>query len=374
MLFLPPSLELHRGVQRVSYHRRGLRRQFLGYHARVRLGLTPPIEVAGMRAAVELCARAEELGFTDVWSAEAGGVDAFGPLAAVAARTEHVRLGTAIVPAFTRPPALTAMSAAGVQALSGGRFVLGIGTSSPAVVGRWMGLPFEHLMTRIREYVEVLREILAGKKVTYQGETLHVEGYRMEVDPGTPVPIWLAALGPQMCRLAGRIADGVLFFLLTPDGIKQALEEVAAGAREAGRDPAEIGSAARVPVAVDEPEDLVRMMMGRALTAYATVPAYNAAIARQGFADEAAEVAEAWSGGDRNHAAQVFTDRLFDRFMPHGDPATVLAGLQEYRDAGLGTPVIMSVSFAGSLEERAERIGAAIQSLAPSASARGATG
>lgn len=331
----------------------------------MRLGLTPPIEMAGMRPAIDLCVRAEEAGFTDVWSAEAGGVDAFGPLAAVAARTERVRLGTAIVPAFTRPPALTAMSAAGVQALSGGRFVLGIGTSSPAIVGRWMGLPFERLMTRMREYVEVLREILSGKKVTYLGETLRVEGYRMEVDPGAPIPIWLAALGPRMCRLAGRIADGVLFFLLTPDGVRDALAEVAAGAREAGRDPAGIDSAARIPIAVDEPPDLVRMMMGRGLTAYATVPAYNASLARQGFEDEAAEIAASWGGGDRGRAAQVFTERLLDRFMPHGDAATVRDGLQAYRDAGLGTPAIMPVSFAGTIEERAERIGATIVALSP---------
>ncbi len=104
-----------------------------------RLGLTPPIEVSGLAAAVDLCVRAEDLGYTDVWSAEVGAVDAFTPLAAVATRTERVRLGTALVPIFTRPPALTAMSAAGLQQLSGGRFVLGIGVSSPAIVGSGWG-------------------------------------------------------------------------------------------------------------------------------------------------------------------------------------------------------------------------------------------
>src|SRR5437660_9753277 len=132
-----------------------------------RLGLTPPIEVTGFRRAVELCARAEQLGYTDVWSAEVGATDAFSPLAAIAVKTDRVRLGTALVPVFTRPPALTAMSAAGLQQLSGGRFVLGIGTSSPAIVGQWMGLEFDARVKRTEEDVEGLREALAGTKGTH---------------------------------------------------------------------------------------------------------------------------------------------------------------------------------------------------------------
>src|SRR5438270_4043014 len=195
-----------------------------------RLGLTPPIEVTGFAAAVDLCARAEQLGYTDVWSAEVGAVDAFSPLAAIAVKTERVRLGTALVPVFNRPPALTAMSAGGLQQLSGGRFVLGIGLSSPAIVRLWMGLDFDGRVKRIEEYVEVLREALAGKKVMYRGETVRSESFRLQIDPGHPVPVYIGALGPQMCRLAGRIADGVLFYFMTPDGVRQALAEVTQGA------------------------------------------------------------------------------------------------------------------------------------------------
>ena len=145
-----------------------------------RLGLTPPIEVTGFRRAVELCARAEQLGYTDVWSAEVGATDAFSPLAAIAVKTDRVRLGTALVPVFTRPPALTAMSAAGLQQLSGGRFVLGVGTSSPAIIDLWMGLEFDGRVKRIEEYVEVLREALSGKKIDYEGETVRVEAFRLQ--------------------------------------------------------------------------------------------------------------------------------------------------------------------------------------------------
>jgi probable F420-dependent oxidoreductase len=332
-----------------------------------RLGLTPPIEVTGFRQAVDLCARAEQLGYTDVWSAEVGATDAFSPLAAIAVKTERVRLGTALVPVFTRPPALAAMSAAGIQQLSGGRFVLGIGTSSPAIVGLWMGLEFDTRVKRIEEYVEVLREALAGKKVTYQGETIRVEGFRLQIDPGHPVPIYIGALGPHMCKLAGRVADGVLFYFMTPDGVRQALRDVAEGAREAGRDPNDIDVFLRLPVACDEPEETARFMGRRMLTGYAIVPAYNASIARQGFEDEARAIAKHWQAGEREEATAAFSDRLLDELFLTGTAEDCRRRIEGFREAGVKTPVIMPLSFAGSAEERAERVAKAIESLAPGA-------
>ena len=331
-----------------------------------RLGLTPPIEVAGFPAAVELCARAEELGYTDVWSAEVGAADAFTPLAAVATKTSRVRLGTALVPVFSRPPALTAMSAAGLQQLSGGRFVLGIGLSSPAIVGQWMGLEFDGRVTRIEEYVGVLREALAGRKVTFHGETVRVDNFRLQIDPGTPVPIHVGALGPNMCRLAGRIADGVLLYFFSPDGVRQALEHVREGAKEAGRDPDELDVFLRLPVAVDEPVDTARFMARRMLTGYAIVPAYNASLARQGFDEEARGIAEAWASGERDRATELFSDRMLDQLFIAGDAESCRARIEEFRAAGVKTPVIMPLSFAGSPEERAERVVKAVESLAPS--------
>src|SRR4029079_12392874 len=147
----------------------------------MRLGVTPPVEVAGFPAAVDICVRAEELGYTDVWTAEIGAVDAFSPLAAVATRTTRVRLGTALVPVFTRPPALVAMSAVGIQNLSGGRFVLGVGASSPAIVGQWMGTPFEDPVVRVEEYVALLRDMLGGKKVDRDGATVRSHGFRLQI-------------------------------------------------------------------------------------------------------------------------------------------------------------------------------------------------
>ncbi len=331
----------------------------------MRLGLTPPIEVTGLGPAVDLCVEAERLGYTDIWTAEVGGADGFAPLAAVSVRTSRVRLGTACVPVFTRPPALIAMSAAGLQALSGGRFTLGVGASSAAIVDGWMGVPYDRPLTRVREYVHVLREALSGSKVSFAGETVRVDGFRLQADPGAPVPIHVAALGPKMCRLAGAVADGVLFFLMTPDGVRRALAEVAEGAREAGREPSEVEVFIRLPVALHEPEDLVRLMGRRVLTGYAFVPAYNASLARQGFEREAAGIRDAWAAGAREQATELFSDEMFDELFLHGDAAAVRARIQAYRDAGVTTPTLMCISLAGTPEERAERLATTVHALAP---------
>ncbi len=265
--------------------------------------MTPPIEVTGSRSAVELCARAEELGYTDVWTAEVGGADAFAPLAAVAQRTERIRLGTALVPVFTR-----------------------------------------------------LRHMLAGRKASYRRRTLRVDGFRLQIDPEAPVPIYVGALGPRMCRLAGRVADGVQFFLMTPLGVRRALEEVAAGARQAGRDPASIDVFIRLPACLGEPTELVRFMARRLLAGYAMVPAYNVSLSRQGFGGEARVIAEKWAAGDRDGAPAAFTDEMLEELFLMGDPVACRTKIEAYRMVGVTTPVLMAVSFAGTMEERAERV------------------
>jgi probable F420-dependent oxidoreductase len=327
--------------------------------------MTPPIEVVSAASAVDLAVRSEALGYTDVWTAEVAGADAFSPLAAVAARTATVRVGTALVPVFTRPPALIAMSAAAIQALSGGRFALGIGASSPAIVGGWMGTPYERPVVRVREHVRVLRDMLAGRKVTLEGETVRVANFRLQIDPGAPVPIFVGALGPAMCRLAGRVADGVQFFLMTPDGVRTALEHVAAGAREADREPSDLDVFARIPIVLDEDEPLVRYMGRRLLTSYATVPAYNASLARQGFDAEASAILDAWTAGERERATELFSDELFDALFVHGSAASAAVRVDEYRAAGVTTPVLMPLSFAGTRDERLERLTAMVEAMAP---------
>ena len=175
------------------------------------LGLALPLPGVDYGVSEELARGAEAAGYAGVWTSETAQFDGFTPLAALAPVTDQLRLGLALAPAFTRPPALLAMTAASMQRVSGGRFVLGIGSSSPAIVDRWMGLEYERPLTRVRETVTVLRQIFTGDKVTYAGRTLRVEDFRLEAGP-TWMPILIGALGPKMYRLAGS-----LHLVQTPD-------------------------------------------------------------------------------------------------------------------------------------------------------------
>lgn len=323
-----------------------------------RLGLTIGLEGAGLRSVVDLCRRAEDLGYTDLWTAEVAGADGLTPLGALAATTRTARLGTAILPVFTRPPALLAMSAASLQDLSGGRFVLGLGTSSDVIVGRWMGETFTRPLTRLREYVEVVRACLGGGKVEFNGLTTTVEGFRMTHDPGAPVPIHLAALGPTACALAGEVAEGVIFFLKTADGVRTALEW-AAPAR------GDFDCVMRVPFLVDPEREIVDVAARRLLLSYAPVDVYARSLAAQGFGAEIAAIREAWGAGDRRRAAELVTDEMVDALLISGDVDRCRARLDELRAAGVTTPVLLPMSFAGEPEERAARVAAAVEALAP---------
>src|SRR5712692_5003886 len=146
----------------------------------------------------EFARRAEELGYVDAWSSEASNVDAFSPLAAVACVTREMRLGTAIVPVFTRPPALMAMSAATVQQISGGRLVLGLGLSTPTIVEKWMDVKYRKPVTRMRETVAALRQAFTRNKVVMEGQTVRINGFRLDMPLDTPPPIYIAAQGSKM--------------------------------------------------------------------------------------------------------------------------------------------------------------------------------
>ncbi|MGH2736639.1 MAG: LLM class flavin-dependent oxidoreductase, partial [Actinomycetota bacterium] len=272
------------------------------------------------------------------------------------------RLGTAIVSVFTRPPALLAMSAATMQNLTGGRFVLGLGTSSDIIVQNWMGTTFEKPLTRLRESVEVLRELLAGKKLSLDGRTFSLKDFRLQLDPSAPTPIYLAALGPNACRLAGAVADGVIFFLKSPDGVRQGLEWVAEGAREAGRDPSELDCVMRVSVAMDEPPEMSGHLK-KMTTTYAMVDVYNRSLAQQGFAEEAKAVVTAWAAGDRAGAVAAVSDDMVDALNIVGDAGTCRKKLLAFREAGVKTPVILPLSSAAEPDERSERVAAAIEAL-----------
>jgi probable F420-dependent oxidoreductase len=302
-----------------------------------------------VRKSCELARRAEDLGYTDAWSAEASGTDGFSVAAAAGIATETLRLGTAIIPVYSRPPALIAMSTLAVHQASGGRFCLGIGASSQTIIERWMGLEFDRPLTHIRETVEVVRAALTGDKVDYEGSTARVKGFRLEQAVTGGVPVFVAALGPKMLALADEIADGVALFLVGEEGVRYAKKNAPSCEMLArlicfvGDDPAEV-------------RDFARWL----LAPYLTVPGYNAFVAAQGFENEAKAVATAWAAGDRPGALEAISTELVESLVIAGPAGACKERIESMREAGLDTPVMMLLSQKGP-----QAIEQAIEDMAP---------
>jgi probable F420-dependent oxidoreductase len=330
-----------------------------------RLGLSIPNEGLTLRESVDLAQRAEVLGYTDVWTSEAAASDGFTPLVAVAARTERVRLGVAIVSAFTRPPALIAMTAATVQALAGGRFCLGMGSSTESIVGRWMGLDFARPFTRVRESVEVVRRALKGEKVDYQGETLRVQGFRLQLPAPASVPILLGALGPRMFRLAGKIADGVILTNVGPRAIPSLLADFWDGVAASGRTRDDVDIICRVLVAPEEDENQVRAALRRYIAGYLSTMPYRRFLSRQGFEADARAAWDAWQQGSGRAAAEAVSDQLLEELFVFGDADTCRARLRAFREAGARTLLIAPLSIHPDPDERRRRIARALDLFAP---------
>jgi probable F420-dependent oxidoreductase len=301
-----------------------------------RLGFTAPVFGFDVRATAELARKAEEIGYTDCWSAETSGPDGFSVATAVGIATQKLRLGIAIAPVFTRPPALIAMSALAVYQATGGRFCLGLGASSPVIVEGWMGEKLERPLARMRETVEVVRAAFAGEKVDVQGQTVNVKGFRLDGAPKEPLPIFLAALGPQMMALTNRVADGIVLYLATEEGVRIAAKACP------GKEIAE-----RIMCCPDEDVDQVRPAVRWMLTPYIAVPAYNRFIAAQGFEDEASQVADAWANNERDKARDAVSDRLIDELVLMGPAGAIKERLDSFRAAGLTTPILAPFSITG---------------------------
>jgi probable F420-dependent oxidoreductase len=330
----------------------------------MRLGITIPLDGFQNPHFAELVRHAERAGFTDAWSYETFQGDAFVPVAAAAVASEKMRLGTAIVPVFTRPAALIAISAASVQRLSGGRFILGVGISTPTIVEQWMGVPYKMPVTRLRETVEALRLAFTGQKVTMTGKTVHINGFRLSGPVTPPPPIYVGAQGALMLRTAGEIGDGVIVNYITPETFGPLLDHIHEGARSAGKPTANIDIACRILVAIDPEEEIVRENLRRELTAYVTVPQYNKFFREIGFDNEARVAIEAWNAGDRKKALQSIPESMVESLYVLGSPDRIAKRLREYEKAGITTSTLQFNSFAPDPAERRARVLNAIETLA----------
>ncbi|WP_093619910.1 LLM class F420-dependent oxidoreductase [Actinoplanes philippinensis] len=274
-----------------------------------------------------------DAGFTDAWSAEVAGADGFTPLTLAAAWEPRLRLGTAIAPAFTRGPGLLAMTAGALAEAAPGRFQLGIGASSPVVVGDWNAVDFERPFARSRDVLRFVRAALAGELVDGDFDTFSVRRFRLERPPAIPPQIMLAALRPGMLRLAAAEADGVILNWLSPADVATALAET----KEAA---AGFEVAARIFMVPTEDAAYARTIGRRMITAYLTVPAYAAFHRWLGREEQLAPMWQAWQSGDRKGALAAIPDTLVDELIVHGSPAECRARVQAYADAGVTVPIM----------------------------------
>jgi probable F420-dependent oxidoreductase len=319
----------------------------------VRPGMTLPLP-GHLHAQRDRIVELADLGYTDVWSAEADGTDAFTPLALAAAWEPRLRLGTAIVPAFTRSPALMAQSVATLADAAPGRFAFGIGASSNVIVERWNGIPFVEPYKRTRDMVRFLREALSGEKVTKTYDTFEVQGFKLGVRPEVVPPILVAGLREGMLKLAGREADGAIINWLSPDDVAK----VAPVVRQFGDDKEIV---ARIFVCPSEDADAVRAAGKFAIAAYLNVPVYAAFHEWLGRGDVLAGMWDAWKAGDRKAALAAIPDELVDELIVHGSPAHCRARIQRYFDNGVSTTSLAILPLAPI--DLAE----AVRQLAPSA-------
>jgi probable F420-dependent oxidoreductase len=299
-------------------------------------GGLPPADI------VECVRLAESLGYESAWVAEGHGGDQFAILAACAAVTRRIRLGTSISSVFVRTAPTIGMAAATIDQLSGGRFILGLGSSHRVQVEPEHGLPFVQPTARLRDTIAIVRALLRDGVVSHRGEVVTIERFDLWFPPLRPaIPIYVAALFPRLLEIAGGLAEGVLLTWPTPRTIARAVEHVAIGARQAGRRAGDVDVASLIPCAVADTVAAAREALRPAVGLYAGFfPRYNRLLAEAGFGDAVAAIKAAFDRGGREAAARVVPDALIDAVALAGTPETCRARLADYRAAGLALPIV----------------------------------
>jgi probable F420-dependent oxidoreductase len=295
----------------------------------LRWGLTIPFSGVPLGEHGDLLRRAEAAGYDDLWTAETAGADGFTPLALAAVHTTGMRLGTGVVNAFTRGPAVLAQHAAALADASGGRFVLGLGSSSNVIVERWNGVTFERPLSRVRATVEALRPVLAGERGP--------GGFKLEAPPREPVPIVIAALRGKMLGLAAEIGDGAFTNFLPLSGARQVADAFGAPGKEL---------LCRF-FSFPDPEEEALPAARRMLVGYATVPVYTAFFRWLGWGERIDPMVEAWEAGDRARALELVPDELVREVFVFGDGAAQRERLAEFAAAGITTFVLAPVCEPG---------------------------
>ncbi|WP_037608123.1 LLM class F420-dependent oxidoreductase [Streptacidiphilus rugosus] len=327
--------------------------------APARWGLTFPLDGIPLGAQRALVESLPDLGFTDLWSMETAGADAFTPLALASVWAPQLRLGTAIVPVHTRGPALLAMQAAALAEAAPGRFTLGIGASSPVIVQDWNAIPFEQPFQRSRDVLRFLKAAFTGAPVTEEFTTFAVRRFRLDRVPAHTPAVLLAALRPGMLKLAAREADGTILNWLSAQDVRTARAEFdAAAGPDHGKD-----VVARIFVCPTQDADYARALGRRLIAAYLTVPAYAEFHRWLGREEQLKPLWENWAAGDRKAAAASVPDEVVDALIVHGAPESCREQLRAYVENGVTVPVPALLPTPG---QGAQALAAAIRAVSPS--------
>lgn len=343
----------------------------------MRLGINLGYWGAGMDADNLAVAReADRLGYSVCWAAEAYGSDAATVLSWVAAQTERIDVGSAIFQIPARTPAMTAMTAATLDSLSGGRFRLGLGVSGPQVSEGWYGVRFDKPLARTREYVEIIRKAMSRERLTHEGAnwTLPLPG-----GPGKPlkltvhpvreyIPLYIAAIGPKNLEQTGEIADGALVIFFAPEHAEATtVGSLRAGREKAGKTLDGFDLVPTVPLAVGEDVRALADQFRPYTALYvggmgsAKQNFYNKLAQRMGYEKEAAEIQEKYLAGDKQGAAAAIPHELIDSTTLLGPVERISDRMKAYAEAGVTTLSLTPAGF--TLEERVAGLRAGVEAL-----------
>ncbi|AGB30838.1 5,10-methylenetetrahydromethanopterin reductase [Natrinema pellirubrum DSM 15624] len=312
---------------------------------------------------VDYARTAEDGGYDCAWLPETWGRDGVTVLSAMAERTEEIDIGSSILNTYSRSPALLGQTAATLQELSEGRFRLGLGPSGPVVIENWHGVEFGNPLKRTRETVEIVRQVLSGETVDYDGDEFDLSGFRLRCEPPeTSPPIEVTGMGPKAVELAGRFADGWHGIMLTPDGMEERIADIERGADLGDRDRDDVQVTAGVTAcALEDPDEaraLARQHIGFYVGGMGTF--YRDALERQGY-DEATEIYDSWQDGDREHALELVDENILDDLCAAGSPETAREQLERYEDVdGLDA---IAVSFPRGADE--DQVRETMKAVAP---------
>lgn len=320
---------------------------------RLGLSLAPSTQIP-IPAVLELVRLAERAGYESVWIPETWGADAVTLLTLLARETSRIRLAAGVFNVYSRSAALIAQTSASLQFVTGGRFVLGLGSSGPGVIEGWHGIPFERPVARTRDYVRVIRKVIAGEQVQYTGDTFQVSGFRFSFPEVIQPPIYIAALGPRNLRLTAEVADGWLPIFAPLDTFPALLSSFRSSIVAAARNPSDVDVATYLPALVgDRGERLLQQQVAQYVGGMGAF--YFKFLSNSAMRSRIGSIREAWESGDRREAVERVSHGVLEQCTLGATRDQALATLALYQSVGLQLPVVM-IPRGASLQEASDTI------------------